>query len=95
MVENSGKTAGPGPIRALNLPDPLTVEEDCRREPLAVLVGRRWLKIASVEDVWELADEWWRSAPISRRYYRVATEDGPGMTLFRDLLTGRWYRQRA
>lgn len=95
MVKDSGKTAGPGPIRALNLPVPLTVEEDHRQRPIAVLSGRRWLKIATVEDVWELADEWWRKTPISRRYYRVTMENGPGVTLFRDLVSGRWYRQRA
>ena len=93
MVANSGKTASPGPIRALNLPTLLAVEEDHRQRSLAMFMGSRKLRIASVEDVWELVDEWWRKAPIARRYYRVMIENGPSVTLYRDLVSGHWYRQ--
>ena len=77
----------------MNLPTLLAVEEDHRQRPLAMFMGSRKLRIASVEDVWELVDEWWRKAPIARRYYRVMIENGPSVTLYRDLVSGHWYRQ--
>ena len=95
MVANSRKTAGPSPIRALNRPQPVAVGEDHDQRPLSVLMGRRKLSVVSVEDVWELVDEWWRKTPIARRYYEVVMESGPHVILFRDLVGGSWYRQGA
>jgi protein ImuB len=95
MVKNSGKKAGPGPIRALNLPGLVEVEEDDAQSPVTVSVRRRRMAVASIEDVWEVLDEWWRARPISRRYYRLVLEEGPSITLFRDLVDGRWYEQRG
>jgi hypothetical protein len=56
--------------------------------------GRRRLTIASIEETWDIRDEWWRGDGIARRYYRVITEDGDGATIFRDSPGGAWYRQR-
>ena len=95
MVKVPGKKAGPGPIRALNLPGLVEVEADDALNPVAVSLKRRRLAVASIEDVWEVLDEWWRARPISRRYYRLVLEDGPSITLFRDLVDGRWYEQRG
>ncbi|MDP6494835.1 MAG: hypothetical protein QGI09_05340 [Dehalococcoidia bacterium] len=52
-------------------------------------------RVTSIEDVWEIVDEWWRASRIARRYYRVAVEGGATITVFRDLVGGVWYRQRA
>ena len=93
MVENTGKKTGAGPIRPLNLPVPVTVEEDEYQGPAAVILGRRRLEVASVEDQWEVQEEWWRLRPIVRTYYRVALEDGRRTTVFRDRLDGTWSRQ--
>ena len=77
----------------MNLPEPVdAVEDECRRPVTLTLRGRR-LKITSVEDLWEIADEWWRTVPLARRYYRVTTEDCRCTTIFRDLVGGGWYRQ--
>ena len=94
MVANSGKAAGPGPLRPLNSPVPLDVREAPDMRPLAVRAGRRALRVTSVDDVWEIADEWWTPRPIARRYFSVALEDGSRSTLFRDLVDGGWYSQR-
>ena len=95
MVKNSRKAPRPGPIRPLNLPAPVDVEEDASQGPSAVTIRGRRLKIAAIDDVWEIADEWWRPEPIARRYYRAATEDGGIVTIFRDLVGGTWYQQRS
>ncbi len=94
MVKTARKKTRPGSIRALNLPALLDVDEDERRRPVSVTLRRRPLAVASVEDVWEVLDEWWRAGPVARRYYRVRLEDGTALTVFRDLPTGLWYRQR-
>ena len=95
MVKTAGKKAGPGPIRALNQPAPVRVQSDGDLRPVAVALRRRRLRVASIEDVWEVVDEWWRAESIARRYYRVALEDGSRMTVFRDLSGGLWYEQRV
>ena len=95
MVKNSGEKASPGPIRALNLPGLVEVEEDHRQCPISIALGRRRLRVASIEDMWEIVDEWWRAKPLARRYYRLVLEDGPAVTLFRDLADGRWYEQQG
>ena len=74
---------------------PVGVEEDERRMPVAITLRRRRLRVTSIADEWEITDEWWRPEPIARRYYRVATEDGTTVTIFRDMVTGAWYQQRG
>ena len=95
MVQSSRKTPGPGPIRALSLPEPVDVQEDESHGPVALVLNGRKLKVTSIEDVWEIVDEWWRADPVARRYHRVVLEDGTGLTVFRDLLNDLWYQQRA
>ena len=58
-----------------------------------ISLRRRRLGVASVDDLWEIDEEWWRENPIVRRYYQVTTEDGRPMTIFHDLVSGEWYRQ--
>ncbi len=102
MVKDSGEASGPGVVRALNLPALIEVEEDERHRPVAVKTGGpasggregRRLTVASIEETWDICDEWWRGDGIARRYYRVITEDGAGATIFRDSAGGAWYRQR-
>jgi hypothetical protein len=55
---------------------------------------RRRLKVISIDDTWEIAEEWWRTRPISRTYYRVTLDDGKVITLFRDMMDGAWHQQR-
>ena len=95
MVKTAGKKTGPGPVRALNLPTLVDVEEDEGQRPVSVALRGRRLEVTSIEDVWEIVDEWWRTTPVARRYYSVVLEDGSGLTVFRDLLSGLWHEQRV
>jgi hypothetical protein len=79
----------------LNLPVPLEVEEDQQQRPAALILRGRRVGVASIDDQWEVTEEWWREKPICRRYYLVTTEDARRISLFRDLVDGGWYRQRA
>ena len=71
------------------------VEEDERQRPVSLALRHRRLKVISVDDLWEISDEWWRAEPIARRYYRLTVEDGPNVTVFHDLANGGWYRQQV
>ena len=84
MVKNTGKAPGAGAIRPLNLPVPVVVKEDEARRPVSVVLRGRRLEIASIEDVWEIDDEWWRPVRVHRLYYRTITTEGTSLTLFRD-----------
>jgi hypothetical protein len=52
-----------------------------------------WHDVQLVRRPWRIDQHWWRAEPVSRVYYRVASEDGPPLTIFRDLVTGAWSRQ--
>ena len=73
----------------------MAVEEDERYRPTAITLRGRRFKVASIEDAWEIADEWWRPRPVHRAYYRAIMEDGTKVTVFRDLVAGAWYVQRG
>ena len=51
-------------------------------------------RIASVEDVWRVEEEWWRSTSISRTYFEVLLEGGRRVSIFHDHASGGWYLQR-
>ena len=60
------------------------------------LTGKgRSLAVTSINDLWQVDDEWWRENPISRRYYQVTTQDERRLTIFRDQLNGNWYWQKG
>ena len=92
MVEAAGAASGPGAVRPLNIPRPARVEAKDGL-PRAVVVGRRRLAVASVEDRWRVEDEWWRGQPIVRTYIEVLLDDGRRLTLFHDEATERWFEQ--
>ena len=78
------------------MPAPAVVTEDERQRPVAITLSlrRRRLRVSSIDDLWEIDEEWWRSRPIARRYYRVTLEDSRAITLFRDMVDGCWYQQQ-
>jgi hypothetical protein len=92
MVANTGKTLRTDTTKPVNLPEPLSVEEDAAGLPTAVKLKRRQA-IITVEDRWRIDDEWWRSAPVSRIYYAVILASGQKMVLSKNLIDKCWYRQ--
>ena len=53
--------------------------------------GRK--KVVRIGNIWRVDDEWWREE-IARRYFELEMEDGSVTTVFQDLVSGDWYRQR-
>ena len=79
-------------LRPVNAPVPIVVETGADGEPAFVTWRGRRIGVAAVADRWRTDDEWWRS-PISRLYRLLVLADDRLLTVFEDLLTGRWYVQ--
>jgi hypothetical protein len=79
-----------GPKR-LNAPRPVRVRADRRGQPLSVH-GRL---VDAVQESWLVEDRWWTEEPLRRRYWEVVTRDGRSLVVFRDLVGGGWFTQRA
>jgi len=48
--------------------------------------------VEAILEMWRIDDEWWREV-ISRAYFSLLIEGGGQMTVYRDLVEGRWYVQ--
>ena len=92
MVEDTGKALYLGAYKQVNTPQPVAVDEDAEGEPVAVGSPRR-REIAAIEDRWRIDDEWWRSQPVSRIYFKARLASEQKLLLYKDLITGCWYRQ--
>ena len=95
MVKNTRKATCLGPIKPLNPPIPITVKETEYHKPVNIILDGMSLEIISIEDIWEIYEEWWRVNPIVRTYYKVTTRNHMDITIFRDQLDGNWYKQHA
>jgi hypothetical protein len=70
--------------------------------PAAVRVGVDGLPkelgpnaVETVAEDWVVEDRWWTGRPLRRRYFELVLESGANAVVFRDLITGAWYLQRA
>jgi hypothetical protein len=95
MLKNTRKKTSSGRIQALNKPELIQVKETGNHEPSVIVSHDQEARVISIDDVWEIVDEWWRDVPISRRYYQVVVEGGTMITVFRDLINEIWYKQRV
>ncbi len=98
MVTNPRKTtSASGSYQPLNMPIAVQVISNPDGYPVSVSETRNdhaaSSRVEHVIDVWELDDEWWRSKPVRRRYFRLLMETGRVLTVFRDLTGDEWFRQ--
>jgi hypothetical protein len=77
--------------RRLASPKPASVRADERGVPLAV--GAR--EVDCVREEWVVEDRWWTGRPLRRRYFELVLIDGRNIVVFRDLVEGVWFLQRA
>jgi hypothetical protein len=81
----------PAGSRRLGAPRPAAVEPDEHGTPAAVgAVG-----VDTVREEWVVEDRWWTGRPLRRRYFELVLIDGRNVVVFRDLVGGGWFLQRA
>jgi hypothetical protein len=81
----------PAESRRLGAPKPAPVDADARGTPAAV--GP--MAVDTVREEWVVEDRWWTGRPLRRRYFELVLVDGRNVVVFRDLVEGGWYMQRA
>ena len=77
--------------RRLNAPEMVRVSAGDRGRPM-VVDGRL---VEAVRESWLVEDRWWTEEPLRRRYWDVVTRDGRNLVVYRDLVGGGWFAQRA
>ena len=95
MVSHPRAAARGHRLRPLNQAKPIRVEADESGEPRAVVLGRERLAVAAVQDRWRIDDEWWRERPVRRVYFDLFLQDGRILTVCKNILNGKWFRQHA
>lgn len=84
-----------------SLAEPLSIAVECvdgvpSRVGSAMASSAAGLRpVAVVADCWELETGWWGPDPVSRRYWALALADGGLVTVYRDRLSGSWFRQQG
>ena len=71
---------------------PTKVQEDAEQRPVTVTLMGKLLAVESIMERWEDEVFWWRNDPVVRVTYRVSLRDGQEITIFKNMLTGGWYR---
>ena len=81
----------PAGSRRLGAPEPAAVAADGRGVPVAVGPAG----VDTVREEWVVEDRWWTGRPLRRRYFELVLTDGRNIVVFRDLVAGGWFLQRA
>jgi hypothetical protein len=77
--------------RRLGAPQPAAVEADGRGVPVSVGAAA----VDTVREEWVVEDRWWTGRPLRRRYFELVLVDGRNVVVYRDLVGGEWFGQRA
>jgi hypothetical protein len=78
-------------LRRLGAPRPVAVRSGERGVPAQV--GP--VPVEAMLEDWVVEDRWWTGRPLRRRYFELVLVDGRNVVVFRDLVAGRWFAQRA
>jgi len=81
----------PAGSRRLGTPEAAAVEAGERGAPTALGT----VAVDSVREEWVVEDRWWTGRPLRRRYFELVLVDGRNVVVFRDLVGGGWFLQRA
>jgi hypothetical protein len=86
----TGEGAGSG-LRRLATPRPVAVQAGERGVP-SMVAG---LPVEAMLEDWVVEDRWWTGKPVRRRYFELVLVNGRNVVVFKDLVGGRWFAQRA
>ena len=72
---------------------PITVQSDSLLIPQSFIWQDSTHRIQKVAKRWRIDQEWWEQR-VWREYFKLTTQSGLLIIIYRDLLTGQWYLQR-
>lgn len=72
---------------------PISVQSDALATPQTFTWQGRTHPVQTVAKRWRVDHGWWRGR-IWREYFKLTTQSGLLVIIYRDLLTGQWYLQR-
>jgi hypothetical protein len=81
----------PSGSRRLGDPKPTSVMAGTAGAPRTIAGA----SVDSIREEWVVEDRWWTGKPLRRRYFEVVLADGRNVVVFRDLVGGGWFLQRA
>lgn len=76
-------------------PQGVAIEVDCNRQgqPTRLTWCDQVHTVSHVAATWRVDLSWWRDR-VWRNYYKVSTDTGLLLVIFKDLAGGRWFLQR-
>ena len=90
MVTHSRDQGDSRAARRLNEPAAALVSVE---NEIPTAVNR--VSVAAVREEWRVVDRWWTEEPVRRRYFELVLDTGRNVVVFRDELSGKWFRQQA
>ena len=72
---------------------PITVESDDLMTPQTLIWQGQQHRVETVAKRWRVDKHWW-VLRVWREYFKLATNTGYLVVVYRDLQTGHWYLQR-
>jgi hypothetical protein len=81
------------PAGSRRLGDPKAARVQADEHGVPVVVEAR--EVDAVCEEWVVEDRWWTGRPLRRRYFELVLTDGRNIVVFRDLVAGGWFSQRA
>jgi hypothetical protein len=69
------------------------VVTDAAGLPSRLRLGHAWHEVTLARRPWRVEQHWWREDPMRRDYFRVMPVGIPALTVYHDLVTGKWARQ--
>jgi hypothetical protein len=81
----------PSGSRRIGAPKPTSVMAGSGGAPRTIAGA----SVDSIREEWVVEDRWWTATPLRRRYFEVVLTDGRNVVVFRDLVGGGWFLQRA
>jgi hypothetical protein len=73
--------------------DPIIVQSDAVLTPQLFTWQGRTHPVQQVAKRWRVDLDWWQTR-VWREYFKLTTQTGLLVIIYRDLLTGDWYLQR-
>ena len=72
---------------------PVKVQEDESGVPQTVLSNGEWERVNSVVNHWDVSETLSGEKRLIKSYYEVITGQGTSLRVFRNQVTGSWYRE--